>query len=141
MRVCCEHSAEIEALTSLLQAARPDWQAKELDAIHEKLAKVNITTYSSMVSHLNGSSLNEMLKRVGEKGFTASTLQALRQQATKFATTEKDETEMPTISSPPSTDTEDALEAEQLAWHPLHDHRNSTDVASLSSDEEPQAAR
>jgi len=141
MRVCCENSAEIEALTSLLQAARPDWQAKELDAIHEKLAKVNITTYSSMVSHLNGSSLNEMLKRVGEKGFTASTLQALRQQATKFATTEKDETEMPTISSPPSTDTEDALEAEQLAWHPLHDHRNSTDVASLSSDEEPQAAR
>lgn len=65
-------------LRELLQAARPDWRCKDVEAVEGKLARAGITCVPELMLALRDRSLNKMLEKNGEKRFASDTLRALR---------------------------------------------------------------
>lgn len=65
-------------LRELLQAARPDWRCKDVEAVEGKLARAGITCVPELTLALRDRSLNKTLEKNGEKRFASDTLRALR---------------------------------------------------------------
>mmetsp|Transcript_39671 Transcript_39671/g.114501 ORF Transcript_39671/g.114501 Transcript_39671/m.114501 type:complete len:602 (-) Transcript_39671:290-2095(-) len=72
----------LPTLREFLQAAKPEWKGKDINAVLEKLVKADIQSTSEMLLALRGKGrrhLNGRLKAVGEKTFGTETLQKLRE--------------------------------------------------------------
>jgi len=71
-------------LRDVLQSVRPDWTAKDLHSVQEKLAKINVSTASELFRLLRSQGaggVNKMLKNAGQKILKLETLQALQARA------------------------------------------------------------
>jgi len=78
--VAMQSLAEL-TFTSLLQAVRPDWSAKDVQAVEEKLAKIEIHSAGELLQQLRAHGvkwLNSRLKAAGQRGLKSETLAALR---------------------------------------------------------------
>jgi len=76
------------SLQMLLQSARPTWSWSTLEAVVEKLAKIEIRSGLALLLELEArkedpadESINRKLRAAGEKAFTADTLSALASRA------------------------------------------------------------
>lgn len=70
-------------LMTALQRARPEWNAKDLQAVQEKFAKIEITSLEELFQQLRiegAHGVNTRLKNAGQKGLKPSTLTALQEQ-------------------------------------------------------------
>jgi len=75
-------------VAAFLQAAKPDWSAKEVTSVCEKLSKITVVDMPSLLRTLQSegsSGINQRLKTAGEKAFTDQTARALRQHARKVS--------------------------------------------------------
>eukprot|EP00437_Effrenium_voratum_P055493 CAMPEP_0181539750 /NCGR_PEP_ID=MMETSP1110-20121109/76534_1 /TAXON_ID=174948 /ORGANISM="Symbiodinium sp., Strain CCMP421" /LENGTH=377 /DNA_ID=CAMNT_0023671375 /DNA_START=3 /DNA_END=1135 /DNA_ORIENTATION=- len=75
-------------VAGFLQAAKPDWSAKEVTSVCEKLSKITVVDLPSLLRALQSegsSGVNQRLKTAGEKAFTDQTARALRQHAKKVS--------------------------------------------------------
>jgi len=71
-------------LREVLSSVRPDWTAKDLHSVQEKLAKINVATKAELFRLLRAQGaggVNKMLKNAGQKILKVETLQALRARA------------------------------------------------------------
>lgn len=92
-----EHS-----LTKVLQQVRPDWKYKDLIAVQEKLAKIQIYSFPELFRRLSEEDgifqLNESLKGAGQKTMKTETLETLRSYgAEHVGEQEQQEPEQPVV--------------------------------------------
>lgn len=85
------HSKEMkqveQSLSSILQTVRPDWTAKDLVAVKDKLAKISIDTPAVLCQQLaeeGAQGVNARLKLAGQKCLRVDTLEALRDYGKKL---------------------------------------------------------
>ena len=91
-------------MAAFLQAAKPEWSAKEVTSVCEKLSKIAVVDLPSLlrVVQSDGSSgINHKFKSAGEKAFTDQTLRALRQHAKKVSEEESVRIERAKTSNAP----------------------------------------
>mmetsp|Transcript_70978 Transcript_70978/g.123110 ORF Transcript_70978/g.123110 Transcript_70978/m.123110 type:complete len:615 (+) Transcript_70978:112-1956(+) len=74
-------------LRRILRESCPWWTESELAAVQEKLAKVNISTVSALLSIMksDSSSLNKELEKAGEKGFNSKSVQAIKERVSQLS--------------------------------------------------------
>merc|ERR1711957_910998 len=75
-----QQTPDCEPLAVVLQAVRPDWTTKDLQAVQEKLLTIGIGISSDLFQMLEPGvgGLNRALKAAGQKTLKVETLQALR---------------------------------------------------------------
>lgn len=84
-------------LAEFLGQARPEWLAKDLQSVQEKLARIEIVDVAGLLAALRATgeaNLNARLRQAGKKAFAEATMQALREHAKVY---EKRESAAPPI--------------------------------------------
>ena len=75
-------------INTFLHTAKPEWSAKDVTSVCEKLSKITVVDLPSLLRALQSegsSGINHKFKAAGEKAFTDQTLRALRQHAKKVS--------------------------------------------------------
>lgn len=92
-------------LLSFLGCCRGDWGPKELKAVQRKLAAIGIEDADALLRRVHDGSLNERLGTIGERRFTADTLEAIRSAGAQLAG--PSDTSVSSRDSPETVDVED----------------------------------
>lgn len=122
-------------VAGFLQAAKPDWSAKEVTSVCEKLSKITVVDLPSLLRALQSegsSGVNQRLKTAGEKAFTDQTARALRQHAKKVS--DEETARVARTSAPPERAAPSPQTSASLPPLPTQEYRVVHEFAYVRQD-------